>query len=80
MTRLRRSAASVACGMLALCLPAALLVAALPSDAAAQAVAGTLLGNVRDESAAAVPGATVTAVEVNTSISRTALSNETGKT
>jgi hypothetical protein len=55
-----------------------LLVGALPSDAAAQAVAGTLLGNVRDESAAAVPGATVTAIEVNTSISRTAVSNETG--
>ena len=78
MTRLRRSAASVVRGALALCLPAALLVGALPSDAAAQAVAGTLLGNVRDESAAAVPGATVTAVEVNTSISRTAVSNETG--
>ncbi len=78
MTRLRRSAASVVRGVLALCLPAALLVGALPSDAAAQAVAGTLLGNVRDESAAAVPGATVTAIEVNTSISRTAVSNETG--
>ena len=78
MTRLRRSAASVVRGALALCLPAVLLVGALPSDAAAQAVAGTLLGNVRDESAAAVPGATVTAIEVNTSISRTAVSNETG--
>ena len=77
MTRLRRSSASVVRGMLALCLPAALLVAA-PSDAAAQAVAGTLLGNVRDESAAAVAGTTVTAVEVNTNISRTAVSNETG--
>ncbi len=78
MTCLRRFTASVVRGMLALCLPAALLVGALPTDAAAQAVAGTLLGNVRDESAAAVPGTTVTAVEVNTNISRTAVSNETG--
>jgi hypothetical protein len=77
MSRLRRSAVSVVRGMLALCVLALLIVGA-PTDAAAQAVAGTLLGNVLDESSAAVPGATVTAVEVNTNISRTAVSNETG--
>jgi Carboxypeptidase regulatory-like domain len=49
-----------------------------PSDAAAQASAGALVGNVSDESGGAVPGATITATEVRTSISRTALSNETG--
>ena len=32
----------------------------VPSLASAQAVTGTLLGNVSDESGAAVPGATVT--------------------
>ncbi|MPZ20799.1 MAG: TonB-dependent receptor [Luteitalea sp.] len=50
----------------------------LPQDAAAQAANGTLLGNVRDESGGAVPGATIAAIEVRTNISRTAVSNETG--
>jgi hypothetical protein len=49
-----------------------------PAFAAAQGSVGTLLGNVRDESGAAVPGATITAVETRTNISRTAVSNETG--
>jgi hypothetical protein len=49
-----------------------------PSTASAQAVTGTLLGNVTDTSGAAVPGATVTATEVQTNISRTAVSNEAG--
>ena len=40
----------------------------LPSTARAQAVTGTLLGNVTDSSGAAVPGATVTATEVQTNI------------
>src|SRR5687767_15428726 len=50
----------------------------MPLDAAAQAANATLVGNVRDESGAAVPGATITATEVRTNISRTAVSNETG--
>jgi hypothetical protein len=54
------------------------IVLANPSIAAAQAATGTLLGNVRDESGAAVPGATITLTEVQTSIGRTAVSNETG--
>jgi hypothetical protein len=58
-----------------LCFVAAFLV---PAEAAAQAAVGALVGNVRDESAAAVPGATITATEVRTNISRTAVSNETG--
>jgi hypothetical protein len=49
-----------------------------PVDAAAQAANGALVGNVRDESGAAVPGATITAIETRTNISRTAVSNETG--
>ncbi len=51
---------------------------AIPSTASAQAVTGTLLGNVTDASGAAVPGATVTAIETQTNISRTAVSNEAG--
>jgi hypothetical protein len=50
----------------------------IPALASAQAVTGTLLGNVTDSSGAAVPGATVTATDVNKNISRTAVSNEAG--
>ena len=51
----------------------------LPSTAWAQAVTGTLLGNVTDSSGAAVPGATVTAREVQTNISRTARHQRSGQ-
>ena len=51
---------------------------AMPVTARAQAVTGTLLGNVTDASGGAVPGATVTAVETQTNISRTAVTNEAG--
>ena len=54
---------------------AALIV---PSHASAQAVTGTLLGNVTDSSGAGVPGATVTVTEVQTNISRSAVSNDAG--
>jgi hypothetical protein len=49
-----------------------------PSPAQAQAVTGTLLGNVTDSSGAGVPGATVTALETQTNTSRTAVTNEAG--
>jgi hypothetical protein len=51
---------------------------AIPSAASAQAVTGTLLGNVTDATGASVPGATVTAIETQTNISRTAVTNEAG--
>src|SRR6185436_16596718 len=60
----------------ALALSAALML--IPSTAAAQAVTGTLLGNVTDSSGGAVPGATVTATDVDKNISRTAVTNESG--
>ena len=65
---------------LLMCALVAMLVGtfAVPSTAYAQAVTGTLLGNVTDSSGAAVPGATVTATEVQTNIARTAVSTETG--
>ena len=75
MTCLRRFAASARTGAFAL---AWLVVLLLPSLAAAQAANGTLLGTVMDESGAGVPGATVTATEVQTNIPRTAVSNSTG--
>ena len=50
----------------------------IPSIAVAQVAVGTLLGNVTDESGGAVPGATVTATETRTNISRTAVTNAGG--
>ena len=55
-----------------------LAASSMPAGAAAQAVTGTLLGNLTDSSGAAVPGATVTATEVQTNISRTTVTNENG--
>ena len=63
------------CVALALVLGLALII---PAAAGAQAANGTLLGNVKDESGSAVPGATVTVTEVRTNITRTAVSNATG--
>src|SRR3954447_5226149 len=63
------------CAALALVLGAALIV---PATAHAQAVTGTLLGNVTDSSGGAVPGATVVATETRTNISRTTVTNEAG--
>jgi hypothetical protein len=51
---------------------------AMPGHLAAQGANGTLLGNVKDESGGAVPGAAITATEVRTNISRTTVSNEAG--
>jgi Carboxypeptidase regulatory-like domain len=63
--------------LLALALIAGTLLS-IPATVGAQAANGTLLGNVRDESGAGVPGATITVTELQTNIARTALSNETG--
>jgi Carboxypeptidase regulatory-like domain/TonB dependent receptor len=63
---------------LVLALAFAVGVSAIPTAAAAQAVTGTLLGNVTDSSGASVPGVTVTATEVATNVSRTTISNEAG--
>ena len=72
-------------GLRSLLGPALLLVAmtagaalVVPSTASAQAVTGTLLGNVTDSSGAGVPGANVTVTEVDTNISRSAVSNDAG--
>ena len=65
-------------GRLVLALTLALTLFAIPVPAAAQAVTGTLLGNVTDASGASVPGVSVTATEVATNISRTTVSNEAG--
>ena len=77
---LHTSNTPVALLVLAMCALVAMLVGtfAVPSTVYAQAVTGTLLGNVTDSSGGAVPGATVTATETQTNSSRTAVSNEAG--
>jgi len=57
-----------------------LFVAALvtPTPARAQAVKGALLGNIVDQSGAAMPGVTVTITEQNTNVKSTAVANESG--
>ena len=62
--------------LVALIASAALIL--IPATASAQAVTGTLLGNVTDSSGAAVPGATVTATNVDKNTSRSVVSNEAG--
>src|SRR6266849_1702597 len=54
------------------------LVLVSPGMLHAQAVKGELLGNITDQGGLAVPGATVTITEVNTNISYTAVTNESG--
>ena len=51
---------------------------ALSGTALAQAVRGTLLGNVTDTQGAAVPGVGVTATETQTNVARTAITNQSG--
>src|SRR4051812_14648290 len=55
-----------------------LLVLASSAVAAGQAVKGSLLGNVSDASGLVLPGVTVTITEVNTNISYSTLSNDSG--
>ena len=78
MTHRRRSIAYVTGRVFAVAVLAVSGILSMPGDAAAQAAVGALVGNVRDESGGAVPGATVTALEVRTNISRTAVSNQAG--
>jgi carboxypeptidase family protein len=62
--------------LVALVLGALLML--VPSSASAQAVTGTLLGNVTDSSGAAIPGATVTATDVDKNTTRSTVTNESG--
>ena len=78
MTHLRRFFAYATGRVFAAGVLAVFGILSMPVDAAAQAANATLVGNVRDESGGAIPGATVTALEVRTNISRTAVSNEAG--
>ncbi len=63
---------------LAVALTVAVGLCVSPSTASAQAVSGTLLGNITDSSGGAVPGATVTATEADTNVGRSTVSNESG--
>src|SRR5262245_30946051 len=63
---------------LAACASAAFFVVVGSGTAHAQAVKGGLLGNIVDSSGGALPGVTVTITEVNTNISYTTTTNESG--
>ena len=54
----------------------AAIVSTLPL--AAQTSVGTIVGNITDESAALVPGVTITITNAGTNTARTATSNDTG--
>src|SRR3954471_5568999 len=55
------------------------VVLLLASHATAQVATGSILGNVTDTSGAAVPGATVTATNVDTQFSRSTTTDESGQ-
>jgi Carboxypeptidase regulatory-like domain len=54
------------------------LVLFIPTTSDAQVLYGTVVGNVRDVSGAAVPGATVMVVNARTNTARETITNETG--
>src|SRR5688500_1478746 len=54
------------------------LVSAAAANAGAQALYGSLLGNVTDETGAALPGATVSVTQRETNLVRDVVTNETG--
>ena len=56
----------------------AVLVSAMAANTGAQALYGSLLGNVTDETGAALPGATVTITQRETNLARDIVTNETG--
>src|SRR5688572_25799195 len=66
----------LACVRAAVVLTVALVL--VPTLVGAQAVRGTLLGNVTDDAGLGIPGATVTITEVNTNITSTTVTNESG--
>jgi hypothetical protein len=51
----------------------------MPERAAAQAVRGSLVGNVTDSSGAPVPGATITITETQTNFTGSAVTNDSGR-
>src|SRR2546430_10089616 len=63
---------------LAVSVTAIALVLLCAGIAGAQAVKGSLLGNIVDQSGSALPGVTVTITEVNTNISYSTVTNESG--
>src|SRR6476619_4850665 len=57
----------------------AVLILGLAAGARAQTATGTILGNVRDKTGGAVPGATITATNLNTHAARSTVSDADGQ-
>jgi hypothetical protein len=72
----RRSAGTGSLGRIAALVIGVVLVAA---PLRAQVATGTILGNVKDASGASVPGATVTATNLDTQFSRSTASDDSGQ-
>src|SRR5438045_9339398 len=64
---------TLGCGVLAVA-----MIAVLPAAARAQALGGSLVGSVVDETGAALPGASVTITQMETNLSRDVVTNESG--
>ena len=56
----------------------AVFCVAFPTGSSAQALYGSLTGNVTDSSGAAIPGATVVATQAQTNLTREVVSSEVG--
>jgi hypothetical protein len=54
------------------------LLAGVTASVSAQVLYGSIVGNIRDDTGAALPGATVTITSQDTNLERVAVSNETG--
>ena len=72
----RRSAGTGSLGRIAALVVGVVLLAA---PLRAQVATGTILGNVKDASGASVPGATVTATNLDTQFSRSTASDDSGQ-
>jgi hypothetical protein len=67
-----------ATGALGIVLALALVVLLLPGQVQAQVLYGSILGNVRDATGAVIPGADVHVTNIETGLTRSAVSNEVG--
>ena len=57
----------------------AILILGIAAGGRAQTATGTILGNVRDKSGGGVPGATITATNLNTHAARSTVSDAEGQ-
>jgi hypothetical protein len=74
----RKPRAKSKTGALGVCLALTMVFALQTGQTQAQVLYGSILGNVRDQTGAAIPGADVQATNVETGLTRSAITNEFG--